>query len=69
MHKKKKNKHGDICFLNNYKSVYKIPFKSKKFFSVVTLCDIFYSRFKRFFCLKSLDKIGFSLKNKLHVYF
>ena len=24
---KKKNEHGDICFLNNYKFLYKIPFK------------------------------------------
>ena len=24
---KKKNEHGDICFLNNYNFLYKIPFK------------------------------------------
>ena len=49
---KKKNKHGDICFLINYKFLCKISFKLISFFvSVVTLCDIFYSRFKRFFGL------------------
>ena len=60
---KKKNEHGDICFLNNYKFLYKITFKVISFFvSVITLCDIFYSRFKRFLCLNALDKKGFSLK-------
>ena len=50
---KKINEHDDICFLINYKFLCKISFKIKGFFiSVVTLCDIFYSRFKRFFCLK-----------------
>ena len=40
------------------------------FVSVVTLCDIFYSRFKRFFGLNVFFiKIDFSLKNKLHGYF
>ena len=49
---KKKNEHGDICFLINYKFLCKISFKLISFFvSVVTLCDIFYSRFKRFFGL------------------
>ena len=50
---KKKNEHGDICFLIYYKFLCKIPFKVIRFFfvSVVTLCDIFYSRFKRFFGL------------------
>ena len=49
---KKKNEHGDICFLINYmyKFLCKISFKIIFFFvSVVTLCDIFYSIFKRFF--------------------
>ena len=67
-HKKEnstKNKNGDICFLNNFKFLYKIPFKV---ISVVTLCDFFYSRFKHFFFLNVLDKKGFSLKNKLHAY-
>ena len=58
----KKNKHGDICFLNNYKFLYKIPFKVMFFVSVVTLCGIFYPRFKQFFGLNFLDKIGISLK-------
>ena len=45
---KKKNKHGDIYFLNNYKFLYKVPCKVVSFFvSVVTLGDIFYYRFKR----------------------
>ena len=45
-------------------------FQSNKFFvSVVTLCDIFYSRFKRFFGLNVFYKIDFSLKNKLHAHF
>ena len=39
---------------------------NKFFVSVVTLCDIFYSRFKRFFGLNVFFyKIDFSLKNKL----
>ena len=49
---KKKNDHSDICFLINYKFLCKISFKIISFFSsVVTLCDIFYSRFKQFFGL------------------
>ena len=44
---KKKNEQGDICFLINYKFLC----NNKFFVSVVTLCDIFYSRFKRFFGL------------------
>ena len=49
---KKKNEHGDICFLINYKFLCKISFQNNKVFvSVVTLCDIFYSRFKRIFGL------------------
>ena len=40
------------------------------FVSVVTLCDIFYSRFKRFFGLNVFFyKIDFSLKNKLRAFF
>ena len=46
---------------------------NKFFVSVVTLCDIFYSRFKRFFGLIVLfvffKKIDFSLKNKLRAFF
>ena len=39
---KKKNKHGDIRFLINYKFLCKISFKIISFFvSIVTLCDIF----------------------------
>ena len=39
---KKKNEHGDICFLINYKFLCKISFKIISFFVyVVTLCDIF----------------------------
>ena len=40
---KKKNEHGDICFLINYKFLGKIYFKIIRFFfaSVVTLYDIF----------------------------
>ena len=46
------------------------PHQSNKFFvPVVTLCDIFYSRFKRFFGLNVFNKIDFSLKIKLHAYF
>ena len=49
---KKKNEHGDICFLIDYKFLCKISFQNNKVFvSVVTLCDIFYSRFKRIFGL------------------
>ena len=49
---KKKNEHGDICILINNKFKCKIPFKEISFFvPVVTLCDIFYSRFRRFFGL------------------
>ena len=52
---KKKNEHGDICLLINYKFLCKIFFKMISFFvSVVTLCDIFCSRFKRFFGLNVL---------------
>ena len=35
---------------------------NKVFVSVVTLCGIFYSRFKRFFGLNVFYKIDFSLK-------
>ena len=49
---KKKNEYGDICFSINHKFLRKISFKIISFFlSIVTLCDIFYSRFKRFFGL------------------
>ena len=55
---KQKNEHGDICFLINYKCLCQISFKIICFFvSVVTLCDIFYSRFKRFFGLSVFYKI------------
>ena len=67
---KKKNEHGDICFLIIYKFLCKIPFKVIIFFVfVVTLCDNIYSRFKRFFGLIFFYKIDFSLKNKLHAFF
>ena len=60
---KKKNEHGDICFLTNYKFLCKISFKFNKFFvSAVTLCDIFYSRFKRFFGHNVYLQMDFSLK-------
>ena len=60
---KKKSKHGDICFLINYKFLWKISFKLISFFvSVVTLCDISYSRFKRFFGLNVFLQNGFLLK-------
>ena len=43
---------------------------NKFFVSVVTLCDIFYSRFKRIFGLNVFFyKIDFSLKNKLRAFF
>ena len=62
---KTKNEDGDICFSINYKFLCKVSFKLISFFvSVVTLCDIFYSRFKRFF-----GKIDFSLKNKQRAFF
>ena len=35
---------------------------NKFFVSVVTLCDIFYSRFKRYFGRNIFYKIDFSLK-------
>ena len=67
---KKKNEHGDICFLINYKFLCKISFKLISFFvSVVTLCDIFYSRFKRFFGLNVFLQNGFLLKNKRRAFF
>ena len=37
--------------------------------SVVTLCDIFYSRFEQFFGLNVFRKIEFCLKNKLRALF
>ena len=37
---------------------------NKFFVSVVTLCDIFYSRFKRFFGLNVFLQNGFLLKKK-----
>ena len=45
--------------------------QNNKFFdSVVTLCDIFYSRFKRYFGLNFFFyKIDFSLKNKPRAFF
>ena len=42
---------------------------NKFFVSVVTLCDIFYSRFKRFFGLNVFNKIDFGLKNELRAFF
>ena len=43
---------------------------NKFFVSVVTLCDIFYSRFKRFFGLNVFFyKIDVSLENKLRSFF
>ena len=42
---------------------------NKFFVSVVTLCDIFYSRFKRFFGLNVFYKKDFSLKDKLRAFF
>ena len=40
---KKKNEHGDIFFLINYKFLCKNSFKITSFFvSVVTFCDIFF---------------------------
>ena len=41
---------------------------NKFFVSVVTLCDIFYSRFKRFFGLNVFYKTDFSLLNKLRAF-
>ena len=38
----KESKHGDICFLNNYKFQLKYPFNVISYVvTVVTLCDIF----------------------------
>ena len=42
---------------------------NKFFVSVVTLCDIFYSRFNDFLALMYFYKIDFSLKNKLRAFF
>ena len=49
---KNKNERGDICFLNNNRFLYKIPFKVISFFvTVVTLCDIFILDLSDFFAL------------------
>ena len=48
---KKKNEHGDICFLINYKFLCKISFKIMFFVSVVTLCDIFIQDLNDFLAL------------------
>ena len=49
---KKKNEHGDICFLINYKFLCKISFKLISFFVPVnTLCDIFILDLNNFFGL------------------
>ena len=68
---KKKNEQGNICFLINYDFKCKITFKViHSFVSLVTLCVIFYSRFKRFLALMFFFyKIDFSLKNMLYAYF
>ena len=42
---------------------------NKFFVSVVTFCDIFYSRFKRFFGLNVFYKMDFCLKNKRRAFF
>ena len=47
----KKNEHGDICFLINYKFLCKISFKKMFFVSVVTLCDIFIQELNDFLAL------------------
>ena len=52
-----KNEHGNICFLINYKFLFKISFKIISFFvSLVTLCDFFYSIFKHFLALMFFTK-------------
>ena len=56
---KKKNEHGDICFLINYKFLCKISFKF--FVSVVTLCDIFILDLNDFLALMFFYKIDFCL--------
>ena len=42
---------------------------NKFFVSVVTLCDIFYSRFKQFFGLNDFYKMDFCLKIKRRAFF
>ena len=42
---------------------------NKFFVSVVTLCDIFYSRFKDFLALMFFYKMDFCLKNKRRAFF
>ena len=53
---KKKNEHGDICFLIIYKFLCKISIKIISFFvSVVTLCDIFIQNLNDFLALMFLQ--------------
>ena len=58
----RKNEHGDICFLINFKLICKISFEIISFFvSVVTLCDIFILDLNNFLAFKNKLRAFFSL--------
>ena len=64
---KKKNEHGGIRFLINYKFLCKISFKIISFLFLWLHCVTFFIQdLNDFLALMFFYKINFSLKNKLH---
>ena len=67
---KKKNKHGGICFLINYKFLCKISFKIISFLFLWLHCVTFFIQdLNDFLALMFFYKIAISLKNKLRAFF
>ena len=67
---KKKNEHGDICFLINHKFLCKISFKIISFLFLWLHCVTFFIQdLNDFLTLMFFYKIDFSLKNKLRAFF
>ena len=67
---KKKNEHGDICFLINYKFLCKISLKIISFLFLYVHCVTFFILdLNDFLALRFFYKIDFSLKNKLRAFF
>ena len=61
MAQKKKNEHGDICFLINYKILFLFLWLHCVTFFIIDLNDLL--------ALMFFYKIDFSLKNKLRAFF
>ena len=66
---KKKNEHGDICFLVNYKFLCKNSFKLTSFLFLYLHCVTFFILdLNDFLVLMIFYKKDFSLKNKLRAF-